>query len=276
MPGRQLDLFSAGGVAPEPNPQPTPAPCREAPADLDDDALLAAIPEAGLADGPALAMEAGRRRLGAAVTVLEQLCRRFAGFGVDHLVPEQAAAMEALAMIGSREAARTVARVVAKGVVQGPNLKAAVAAAARLEADLPAQSVIALLRHADPVVRADACRCARAWPEAIPILVDLLDDLQGDVSTAAACALGRSGRPEARPALIQRLRETPSPEVIDAAVPIADEECVVLLARIVRTAPGLSVAALEALDAVDHPRAAPVLAALMKQKHTLAADVPGL
>ena len=53
----------------------------------------------------ALAAEAGRRRLAAAVPSLETLCRRFSGFGIDRMVPEQAAALQALAAIGGREAA---------------------------------------------------------------------------------------------------------------------------------------------------------------------------
>ena len=255
MSAEQLDLFSASGILPQ---TASPAVARRdavSPTSLDDDALIAAIPAAGAADGPALAMEAGRRRLVAAVPVLKALCRRFAGFGVDRAIPEQVAALEALAMIGGRDAARAVARVVARGAVQGPGLKVAVTAAARLGSDLPADAVLTLLRHADADVRADACRCARGGPQAIAVLVDLLEDLHSHVCTAAAFALGCSGRPEARTALVRLLREAPTPEAIEAIAPIADEECVVLLTRIVRTMPHLADAALDALEVVDHPRA---------------------
>ena len=51
------------------------------------------------------------------------------------------------------------------------------------------------------------------------------------------------------------LREEPSAEIIDAVVPIADEECAILLGRIARAMPDLSEAALDALDAIDDPRA---------------------
>jgi hypothetical protein len=44
--------------------------------------LVAALPDALLADACALAAEAGRRRLGDAVTALVALCNRFVGFGV--------------------------------------------------------------------------------------------------------------------------------------------------------------------------------------------------
>jgi hypothetical protein len=53
------------------------------------------------------------------------------------------------------------------------------------------------------------------------------------------------GRIEAGPTLKHLLRVAPSPEVIDSVVPIADEECVVLLGRIARSAPGLTAAALD-------------------------------
>lgn len=179
------------------------------PSDLGDAALVAAITDASLADA-ALAAEAGRRRLAAAIPALEDVCRRFAGFGIDRAIPEQVAALEALAVVGGPAAARAVARIITKGAVQGPAVRVAVAAAAQLDSDLPAAVVLALLRHSDRSVRAAACQCARTLSEAIPILVDLLDDLDSNVSGSAACALGHLGRPEARPALIRLLGTGPS------------------------------------------------------------------
>ncbi|MCE3250747.1 MAG: uncharacterized protein K0R41_4572, partial [Geminicoccaceae bacterium] len=234
---------------------------------LDDAALIAALlPRAGAADGAALALEAGRRGLVTAVSALEELCRRFAGFGLERAVPEQVAALEALAMIGGGVAARAVAGIIAKGAVQGPALTVAVAAAASLGSELPAEVVLGLLHHSDPGVRADACRCVRLWPLAVPALLDLRDDPEGEVSVAAACALGRLGRREVLPALAGLLQRAPSPEVIDAVTPIADEDCTVLLARIARTMPDLAEAALDALEIVDHPRAAQLLVALAEHR----------
>src|SRR5512132_2808218 len=238
MTGRQLDLFSWGGVLPPSPARRSGTPGRAVPSDLGDAALVAAITDASLADAPALAAEAGRRRLAAAIPALEDVCRRFAGFGIDRAIPEQVAALEALAVVGGPAAARAVARIITKGAVQGPAVRVAVAAAAQLDSDLPAAVVLALLRHSDRSVRAAACQCARTLSEAIPILVDLLDDLDSNVSGSAACALGHLGRPEARPALIRLLGTGPSPQVIDAVAPVADEDCVVLLAWIARTKPG--------------------------------------
>jgi hypothetical protein len=63
------------------------------------------------------------------------------------------------------------------------------------------------------------------------------------------------GRNEVRPHLARYLREEPSAQLIDAIAPVADEECIILLGRIVRTMPDLSAAALDALNSIDHPRA---------------------
>jgi hypothetical protein len=261
MSGEQADLFSGGGFRADQPPLDRPSRPRLVPGDLDDAALIAAIPLASLTDCRALAHEAGRRRLGAAVPALEALCRRFKGFGLQHMVPEQAAALDGLAAIGGRDAGAVVARMIVDQVVQGPGLIDATRAAAYLRSSLPAGIVVQLLRHADPEVRAHACRCAPSQSEVVSLLVDLLEDLNGAVATAAACALGRMGRVEAGPRLVRLLREDPSAEVIDAAVAVADAECIVLLGRIVRTRPDLADAALSALRDIDDPRATALVAA---------------
>jgi HEAT repeat protein len=256
----QLDLFSRRADRQEPQPRGVssrPVIAWEA---LDDDRLVAALRNAGTRDSIALAAEVCRRWLAAGIPVLEALCQRFAGFGASRVVPEQAAAIDALAAIGNPEAAQAMARIIAKGVVQGPCLQRAVSAAGRLRAKLPPALVMELLRHRDPQVRADACRCVGAWPEATAPLNDLLDDLHPEVATAAACALGRMRRSEVRPFLVRFLREKPSAEIIDAIAPIADEECIILLGRIARARPDLSEAVLDALDAIDHPRAEKIAA----------------
>ena len=191
---------------------------------------------------------------------IEDYCRRFAGFGAQRALPEQIAALDALAAIGGQEAARSVARIIGRCWVQGPTLASAVAAAARLGSLLPADIVAALLRHADPAIRRDACRLARRGPEVTAILVDLLGDLNRDVCMEAACALGRMGRPEAAPLLRHALRQAPSVHVIEAVAPVADEECVVLLGRLARGAQeDLAAAARAALEAAEHPLAARLL-----------------
>jgi hypothetical protein len=263
MSVEQLDLFSQGPAsAGHAVAHDTIRQQPLVPTTLDDTALIAAIPDAGIVDAPELAAEAGRRRLTASIPALERLCRRFIGFGSDRAIPEQIAAVEAVAMIGGTAARQAIVRIIASRVVQGPNVVSAVAAAAHLGADLPTAVVLDLLRHSDPRVRAGACGCVGTSPAALPVLIDLMGDLDLDVSRAAACALGRLGRPEARAALVGLLRDAPSADVIDAIIAVADEECVILLGRIARTVPDLADAACDALEAIDHPRAAQVLTSI--------------
>ena len=267
-PDAQLDLFAAAGperATAAPHGAAAQAVAVEA---LDYAALVAAIPEAGLADAHRLTIEAARRRLVAAVPALERLCRRFAGFGLTHPVPEQVAAIEALAALGGGDAAAAVTRIIAQGVVQGPMVRTAVVAAARLGTGLPADMVLALLRHPDPLVRADACRCARFRPDIAAVLSDLLHDLHREVADQAACALGRMGRDDARPALLRLLRDTPSAETIEAVTDVADEETIVLLGRIARSGSDLAEPARYALAAIDHPRAARLLDTLASEAGT--------
>jgi HEAT repeat protein len=257
---QQLDLFRHVPAPVEPSPSDeVPRPVIR-PDSLEDEELLAALSHAGLADSVALTAEVGRRRLPAAIPVLEALCRRFAGFGADRIVPEQAAAIDALAQIAGADAAQALARLIARKTVQGPCLQRTVGAAARLGAKLPAGTVMELLRHDDPQIRADACRFAQASPDMVAQLRDLLDDFQRPVRMAAACALGLMGRNEVRPLLARYLREEPSAQLIDAVAPVADEECIILLGRIARTMPDLSAAALDALNSIDHPRASRIAA----------------
>jgi hypothetical protein len=261
----QLDLFATPAVRLEIVRPPVDAGAPPSLAEISDDALVAAIPGSGLSTGPALAAEAGRRRLAAAVPALEALCARFCGFGLERAVPEQAAAIEALRAIGGQNAAQAVARLITRSIVQGPGLRGAVTAAAELRSNLPTAIVSSLLRHPDPGVRAAACRCARPDPKVISVLIDLLGDLNGDVARSAACALGGMGRTEARTTLARLLHEAPSAEIIDASASIADEDCIVRLGRIARELPDLAAVALDALADIDHPRASAIAATLGKR-----------
>jgi len=249
------DLFSYWDT--RVHPVRTEAATRAAPdpASLDDDGLIEAIPGATLATAAALAAEAARRKLPQAVSALGRLCRNFSGYGMARLVPEQEAALRALAAIGGREAGQIVADLIAKEVVQGETLRVAVEAAETLQSRLEAALVIRLLNHADRRVRAAACGCAGRLTETIPTLLERLDDLHQDVVIAAACALGRMGRVEARPILIGSLRRDPIVDVIEAITLIADEEAIVILGRAGRDNPDLVQVILDTLEAIDHPLA---------------------
>lgn len=260
MSGHQLDLFSAAGVGPvaaadDGRRQPVCA------ASLSDAGLLEAIPHARQSDCDGLTGEAVRRGL-PAVPALEALCRRFKGFGLHSVVPEQISALRALADIRGNDAAAAVGRLIVAEVVQGPGLVQAACAAATLGCRLPEDAAVPLLRHADPTVRASACRCAPNTGRVADVLFDLLWDLHEPVATAAACALGRFGRREARPPLLQRLQTAPCAETIKAVARVADDDIVVLLGRLARAHPTLREAAVAALEDIDTPRAADVLAGL--------------
>lgn len=262
MFGRQLDLFAAAGVPVSDDMTVTPEPPRLVADALDDLVLAATIATARLADCRALCAEAGRRGLTTAIPALEDLCRRFKGFGLEHAVPEQIAALNAFTAIGTPEAAAAVAGIIADGVVQGPGLRDAVDAAVHLGCRLPPAISAVLLRHCDAQVRAAACRCTRPHPDVMPLLIDLLDDLHGHVAVAAGCALGRAGRIEALPMLGRLLRDEPTEEVIGAVSAVANEDCIVQLGRIARINPALSAAAIDALDLIDDPRAQAVIASV--------------
>ena len=269
MDAEQLDFFrDFGGAAVQRSaaPRALSAPSNFEVTELDDHALLAELANASLEDRLTLLAEAGRRRLAAAIPLLRDVCRRHAGFGARRLIPEQIAALNALVAIGTREAAHSVAEAVERGWVEGPALAVAVWCAGRLRANLSTETVAVLLQHPDPSVRVAGCACARPYPTIITLLGELMGDVRRPVAEAAACALGRLGRIEARPVLAALLERTPSEEVIEAVGSVADELCLVLLGRIARSGSKLAPAALAALEGSDHPQAAKVIATIVPPK----------
>ncbi len=249
----QLDLFA--DPPPAPRDQTSAAPGLFVATELSDAALIAALPEASLGEACTLAAEAGRRGLGNAVDALAALCQRFTGFGLDRRVPEQTAALDALCAIGGPEAARAVRRMIVRQCVEGPNLAAALVAAAALGVKLSPEAALPLLRHDDARLRAAACGCARAGGDVVPALIALLADPDNDVATSAACALGSMGRVEARNALKRALTARPSSRVIEALAGVADEEAIVLLARLGRKRPDLAQFVLSAFEEIELPMA---------------------
>lgn len=265
----QLDLFISDGQWPV-QPLLEPAESVDAtPPDLDDAALLSAIRNARQSNCLALAQEAGRRRLVAAAEELEQLCRRFIGFGQDCTIREQMAAVDGLVMIGGGKAAQAIRRIAMDQVIAGPGLAFLAEAAARLGAHLPADTVASWLHHSDPAVRANACQCARGGAQVTDVLLELLSDLNGTVAREAACALGRSGRQEARAPLMRMLQQAPSAEIIQAIEAVADEDCLVLLGRLGRVRPDLTDAVIMVLENSDSARAAHIRRTLRYGKEAL-------
>jgi hypothetical protein len=267
MTNEQFDLFDdVSSPATSAPPQPA-APRPLDPTGLGDEELLERLDDRPMAECLERVREIKRRRLTAACSPLETLCLRHAGFGRTRIVPEQAAAIEALVAIGGGEAAASISRLITRRIVEGPALGLAFSAAVLLGSSLPEEIVGEHLRNDDPEIRCLAARCVRAWPRLAPNLIELLDDLRSEVQIAAACALGRMGRSEARALLVRSLQETPTEEIVDASARIGDRETIVLLGRLAASRPDLSAVAIEALKSIDHPMADRVLLGL-HPKHT--------
>jgi hypothetical protein len=258
----QLDLF---GDRPKVDRLPGVAPLQALlPQDLSNEDLIVAIPEATLADACALTAEAGSRQLRGAIPALTTLCHRFVGYGIDVEVPEQAAALKALGAIGGLEASRAVTQLIGKRIVQGPTLALAATVASQLGVIFPTDIALALLRNPNATVRARACDCVRAGYEVVVTLIAMLDDPDGEVSGAAACALGRMGRVESRIHLKRSLTERPSARAVEAMAGVADDEAIVLLARVGRARPDLAPSVISALEEIDNVRAAFAASALKR------------
>lgn len=257
--GAQLDLFEGSPTAPAAATQPAAEPSVDVEA-LGDAELIAALPQVGLRKSLAIVHEIARRRLVSAVPALAALCLRHAGFGESRVVPEQKDAIEALGIIGGREASQALAWLIERGAFEGPGLKVALQEAIRLTSPLPEPLVTNLLRADDPSVRAAAARCVRTWPKCAPLLIELLQDLHEDVRLAAACALGQIGIGAARPVLLDTLGKQPSPEVVEAIAGIPDDEVLVLLGRTARTQQDLAGLIRNVLNSIDHPLAAKIAA----------------
>ena len=263
---RQLDLFGDRPEFDRPTRGASAAPI--APERLSDDDLIAAISNATLVDAFAITAEVAKRRLSAAVPALTALCNRFVGYGAGAVVPEQVATLHALGAIGGQEAAHAVSNLITRKIVQGPTLATALTVAAQLGVVLPQDVASSLLRNPDAAVRTAACGCVRAGHEIIAALVSMMADPDVEVAVASACALGRVRRIEALPRLKIYLAERPSSRIVEALAQVADEESIVLLARVGRARRELTNSVIFALEEIESPKAMAAADALKKFAQT--------
>ena len=240
---------------------------REAVSSIPDEALMEAVSGNPKRLRLAAIEEVGRRRIAGAVPALALVCRQLMGHGADEIVPEQIAAVEALAAIGGRGSAAAMAELIDEQVIVGPGLLDALVAAAGLGSVLAQDVMPSLLRSDDADIRAAACRLVRGRPGEVAQVRLMLDDRSPQVRLAAACCLGSLGHEDVRPALLAAADSSPTHEVIEGLAGVIDADTVVRLGRIARLAPEWREAIVEVLEDCDLPTAAKVAAGLRVVEH---------
>ncbi len=185
-----------------------------------------------------LIAEVERRREATAAPLLVRVCRRHAGFDRSRTVPEVVAALKALTAVGAADAAPAIVRLVEQGALG----YASVAAALRYFASARHRPAAVLLRpyldHDESEVREAACTLAAVigTRSNIERLLELRNDTCAEVIDAALIALGNLGHRPVKKILESRLQTASIdeiPKIVDALVPVSDEETAICLGRLV-------------------------------------------
>ena len=181
--------------------------------------------------------EVERRREPTAAPSLVRVCCRHAGFDRSCAVPEVAAALKALAAIGAADAAPAILRLVEQGALG----HGSVAAALRYFASVRHRPAVALLRphldHDEAELREAACTLAAVIGSHSHIerLLELCNDTSAEVVGAALISLGNLGHRPVKKLLESRLQTAATDEIlkiVDALVPVSDEETAICLGRL--------------------------------------------
>ena len=228
----QPDLFDERGLI-EASRVPAPVAPDAGPAavGLTDGALIATLPHATPSNVEAVCAEVVSRSLEAAVPALEELWRRFAGYGIGVPLVEQRAVLDTLAQLDCEAARAALKGIVLSGGLPASLLPAALRAAADAGLALSAAFIGPLLDHGDIAVREPAFALALKAGVRSDRLRDGLGDASASVRRSAALAMGKRGDAGAREALIGELGGNPSSEVIEALALVADDDVVVHLGR---------------------------------------------
>ena len=248
----QFDLFTGGGTV-----APAAAPADEpfCPETLSDEDILDRIPNARLADVRLLCGLAVERGLGdRAVPALEALWRRFKGFGNDRPYPEQTAAIETLAKLGTERARETLSAIVTAPDLPPPLLPAALSAALSVSLRLPAHVLRPMLADADPRIRELAAKLSGFGQRDIGALAACLGDTQPAVRRAAAIVLGQFGHAAAKAILLNELQRSPNGDIVEALSAIADDDIIVHLGRCAAAHPALAGRIAAELEEMETPR----------------------
>ncbi len=184
-----------------------------------------------------LIAEVERRREATAVPLLVRVCRRHAGFDRSRAVPEVVAALNALTAVGATDVAPAILRLVEQNALG----HASVAAALRYFASVRHRPATVLLsphlHHDEAEVREAACTLAAVigTPSNIERLLELCKDTSAEVIDAALIALGQIGYRPVKTVLESRLQTAAIdeiPKIVDALIPVSDEETAVSLGRL--------------------------------------------
>ena len=245
-------LIDAGSVAVAARTAPEASPDA---AGLSDAALIALVPEATISNAEALCSEVLTRRLVTAVPALENLWRRFAGFGMRVPLVEQRAVLGTLARLEDARACPALRRIVLSKGLPASLLPLAMRAAAETALSLPAGFVGPLLAHEDEAVRAAAFALAPRARVPVELLREGLSDPSAPVRRLAAIGLGIAGDAANVAPLVAELARDPSVEVIEALTMIGDEDAIVHLGRCAENYPALAGTVLDAIREMDSARA---------------------
>lgn len=278
----QFDLFAErpapaeGEAARVPAPAPPPPRPSRPVADLPEDRLIDFLTLYLYAEPPAepalpdLVAEAGKRRDGRAVPLLLRLCRRFAGHDREAPATELRLAFDALARIGDAGAGPPLVELVEKNAFGPSGTAAALGCLAALRCRQAGRLIRGAARHPEPAVRQAACLLAGALarPEELDPVLPLAKDPDRQVARAACLTLGRLGYRPAKPeleALLMRATPHDLPSVVEALVPVADNDTAVMLGRVAeRCDEEGRITIASALGAIEAPGAVACLARLAR------------
>lgn len=238
------------------NPAPV-LPPEEAPAALTDDAVLQGLRAAFGERRRALAEEAGRRQLSAAIPSLVIAAR-------PRDTDTQITVLRALENIGGEDAAAAVATLMQSQVLTREALNVGIVIADRMGCRLTAGGLEPLAEADEPEVRLALCHCLKPGPEAVELLRVLVRDSVREVALLAARTLALRGLPDGIVPLVEALRSAPMPEDIDAVACIADESLMVELGKTARANPALAPMIIDALEGMEGPQAGLVAGGLRR------------
>lgn len=193
----QPDLFDERGLIDAGSVAVAARAAPEASADaagLSDAALVALLPQASMSNVEALCSEVLSRRLATAVPALENLWRRFTGFGMRVPLVQQRAVLGTLARLEDAHACTALRGIVLSKGLPASLLPLAMRAAAEAALSLPAGFVGPLLAHEDEAVRAAAFALAPRAGVPVELLREALSDSSAPVRRLAAIALGVAKR----------------------------------------------------------------------------------